>query len=101
MPQKRRRNVDPDQTAASGLTARSLRTLYIDVHVFHYRGKNNILFYDLVACGKMGPGIFVDGCPTTQVLNNIPTVFSLINTMGALQFFSLKMTYLGQNFGQK
>lgn len=31
------------------------------------KGKNNILFYDLVACGKMGPGIFVDGCPTTQI----------------------------------
>lgn len=31
------------------------------------KGKSNLLFYDLVACGKMGPGIFVDGCPTTQI----------------------------------
>ncbi|WAR31023.1 CTL2-like protein, partial [Mya arenaria] len=30
-------------------------------------GKNNLLFYDLLACGKMGAGVFVDGCPTTQI----------------------------------
>ncbi|XP_053381023.1 choline transporter-like protein 4 isoform X2 [Mercenaria mercenaria] len=31
------------------------------------KGKPNLLFYDLVACGRMGPGVFVDGCPTTQI----------------------------------
>ncbi|XP_052789290.1 choline transporter-like protein 2 isoform X2 [Mya arenaria] len=31
------------------------------------KGKNNLLFYDLLACGKMGAGVFVDGCPTTQI----------------------------------
>lgn len=31
------------------------------------KGKNYLMFYDLVACGKMGPGVFVDGCPTPQI----------------------------------
>ncbi|XP_052224433.1 choline transporter-like protein 2 isoform X2 [Dreissena polymorpha] len=31
------------------------------------KGKDNLVFFDLIACGKMGPGVFVDGCPTTQI----------------------------------
>ncbi|KAK3576036.1 hypothetical protein CHS0354_005192 [Potamilus streckersoni] len=32
-----------------------------------YRTKPNLFFFDLVTCGRMGPGVFVDGCPTPQV----------------------------------
>lgn len=38
------------------------------------RGKPYLLFYDIVACGRMGPGVFVDGCPTTQIcVSECPT----------------------------
>ncbi|CAG5132142.1 unnamed protein product, partial [Candidula unifasciata] len=29
--------------------------------------KKYLFFFDLVACGRMGPGVFVNGCPTPQV----------------------------------
>ncbi|KAL3871869.1 hypothetical protein ACJMK2_039841 [Sinanodonta woodiana] len=32
-----------------------------------YRAKPNLFFFDLVTCGRMGPGVFVDGCPTPQI----------------------------------
>ena len=47
------------------LSFKSFMSTIINANFF--RGKSNLLFYDLVACGKMGPGVFVDGCPTTQV----------------------------------
>ncbi|ESP04362.1 hypothetical protein LOTGIDRAFT_136300, partial [Lottia gigantea] len=31
------------------------------------RGKDHLFFFDLVKCGRMGPGVFVNGCPTPQV----------------------------------
>lgn len=31
------------------------------------KGKDKLFFFDLVQCGRMGPGIFVNGCPTPQV----------------------------------
>ncbi|KAL4219653.1 hypothetical protein ACF0H5_022225 [Mactra antiquata] len=38
------------------------------------KGKSYLLFYDLIACGRMGPGVFVDGCPTTQIcVSKCPT----------------------------
>ncbi|XP_061169654.1 choline transporter-like protein 2 isoform X3 [Saccostrea echinata] len=30
-------------------------------------GKPNLLFFDLIACGRMGAGVFVKGCPTPQI----------------------------------
>ncbi|XP_022324457.1 choline transporter-like protein 2 isoform X2 [Crassostrea virginica] len=30
-------------------------------------GKPYLLFFDLVACGRMGVGVFVKGCPTPQI----------------------------------
>lgn len=30
-------------------------------------GKPYLLFFDLVACGRMGMGVFVTGCPTPQI----------------------------------
>ncbi|XP_041368219.1 choline transporter-like protein 2 isoform X3 [Gigantopelta aegis] len=32
-----------------------------------HRGKPNLFFFDLVKCGRMGPGVFLNGCPTPQV----------------------------------
>uniref|UniRef100_A0A0B7B198 Choline transporter-like protein n=1 Tax=Arion vulgaris TaxID=1028688 RepID=A0A0B7B198_9EUPU len=29
--------------------------------------KKYLFFFDLVTCGRMGPGVFIDGCPTPQV----------------------------------
>ncbi|XP_050412083.2 choline transporter-like protein 2 isoform X1 [Patella vulgata] len=31
------------------------------------RGKDKLYFFDLVKCGRMGPGVFVNGCPTPQI----------------------------------
>lgn len=31
------------------------------------RGKENLFFFDLTKCASMGPGVFVNGCPTPQV----------------------------------
>lgn len=30
-------------------------------------GKENLFFFDLIQCARMGPAVFVNGCPTTQV----------------------------------
>jgi hypothetical protein len=40
--------------------------LYVWI-VLYDRGKPYLLFFDLVACGRMGVGVFVTGCPTPQV----------------------------------
>ncbi|GFS26601.1 choline transporter-like protein 2 [Elysia marginata] len=32
-----------------------------------YKDKKYLFFFDLVKCGRMGPGVFVNGCPTPQV----------------------------------
>ncbi|KAL8625996.1 hypothetical protein ACOMHN_012588 [Nucella lapillus] len=32
-----------------------------------YKGKDKLFFFDLVQCGRLGPGVFVKGCPTPQV----------------------------------
>ncbi|XP_067662583.1 choline transporter-like protein 4 isoform X1 [Haliotis asinina] len=39
------------------------------------RGRNNLFFFDLTECGRMGPGVFINGCPTPQVcVSSCPTV---------------------------
>ncbi|XP_076455047.1 choline transporter-like protein 2 isoform X2 [Babylonia areolata] len=32
-----------------------------------YKGKDKLFFFDLIQCGRLGPGVFVKGCPTPQV----------------------------------
>ncbi|XP_070177370.1 choline transporter-like protein 2 isoform X2 [Littorina saxatilis] len=32
-----------------------------------FKSKPKLLFFDLIQCGKVGPGVFVQGCPTPQV----------------------------------
>ena len=57
------------------------KSMLIHLHVFvSSRGKDNLLFFDLIACGKMGAGVFVDGCPTTQVSTSALTPSSQANS---------------------
>ncbi|XP_046368399.2 choline transporter-like protein 4 isoform X3 [Haliotis rufescens] len=38
------------------------------------RGKTDLFFFDLTECGRMGPGVFINGCPTPQVcVSSCPT----------------------------
>ncbi|KAK7504491.1 hypothetical protein BaRGS_00004357, partial [Batillaria attramentaria] len=38
------------------------------------KGKENLFFFDLPQCARMGPAVFVNGCPTTQVcVSQCPT----------------------------
>ncbi|GFN94001.1 choline transporter-like protein 2 [Plakobranchus ocellatus] len=32
-----------------------------------FKDRKYLFFFDLVKCGRMGPGVFVNGCPTPQV----------------------------------
>nr|XP_034302598.1 choline transporter-like protein 2 isoform X2 [Crassostrea gigas] len=54
-------------------------------------GKPYLLFFDLVACGRMGMGVFVTGCPTPQIcVAACPTenkvIVSLTDTVNDLKY---------------
>ncbi|XP_048772751.2 choline transporter-like protein 2 isoform X2 [Ostrea edulis] len=47
-------------------------------------GKPYLLFFDLVACGRMGVGVFVTGCPTPQIcVSACPTENNLMLSTNA------------------
>lgn len=55
------------------------------------RGKNYLFFFDLVACGRMGVGVFVSGCPTPQIcVSECPTSNFVYNPTGGSNQFDEK-----------
>ena len=60
-----------------------------DLCGYDYPTKQNLLFFDIVQCARMGPTVFVAGCQTPQVcVSSCPTEYSTYWTSEAIELLN-------------